>query len=50
MCNLEGRYENPIPTRFLASIDCIKIPALVSFSAADMRIQMGKLAVDYISR
>ncbi len=25
--NLAGRYANPIPTRFLAPIDCIKIPA-----------------------
>ncbi len=23
-----GRYDNPIPTRFLAPIDCLKIPAL----------------------
>jgi hypothetical protein len=22
------RYDNPIPTRFLAPIDCLKIPAL----------------------
>ncbi len=26
--SLAGRYDNPIPTRFLASIDCLKIPAL----------------------
>jgi hypothetical protein len=25
---LAGRYENPIPPRFLAPIDCSKIPAL----------------------
>jgi hypothetical protein len=25
---LACRYGNPIPTRFLASIDCLKIPAL----------------------
>jgi hypothetical protein len=23
-----GRYDNPIPTLFLAPIDCLKIPAL----------------------
>ncbi len=28
LCNLAGRYDNPIPTRFLAPIDCLKIPAL----------------------
>jgi hypothetical protein len=26
LCSL-GRYNNPIPPRFLASIDCLKIPA-----------------------
>ncbi len=29
MCSLAARYDNPIPTRFLAPIDCLKIPALV---------------------
>jgi hypothetical protein len=28
-CSLAGRYDNPIPPRFLAPIDCLKIPALV---------------------
>ncbi len=27
LCSLAGRYDNPIPTRFLAPIDCAKIPA-----------------------
>jgi hypothetical protein len=27
---LAGRYDNPIPTRFLAPIDCYKIPARYS--------------------
>jgi hypothetical protein len=26
---LAGRYDNSVPTRFLATIDCSKIPALV---------------------
>jgi hypothetical protein len=30
--SLAGRYDNPIPTRFLALIDCSKIPALPSAS------------------
>jgi hypothetical protein len=25
--SLAGRYDNPIPTRCLAPIDCLKIPA-----------------------
>jgi hypothetical protein len=28
LCSLAGRYDNPIPTHFLAPIDCSKIPAL----------------------
>ncbi len=29
LCRLAGRYDNPIPTRFLAPIDCSKIPAQI---------------------
>jgi hypothetical protein len=32
LCGLAGRYENPIPTRSLAPIDCLKIPAQVTIS------------------
>ncbi len=28
VCSLAGRYGNPIHTRFLAPIDCLKIPTL----------------------
>ena len=28
--SLAGRYDNPLPTRFLAPIDCSKIPAQCS--------------------
>jgi hypothetical protein len=27
LCSLAGRYDNHIPTRFLAPIDCVKILA-----------------------
>jgi hypothetical protein len=27
LCSLAGRYDNPIPTRCLAPIDFLKIPA-----------------------
>jgi hypothetical protein len=27
LCSLAGRYDNSIPTRFLAPLDCSKIPA-----------------------
>ncbi len=29
LCSLAGRYDNHISSRFLAPIDCLKIPALV---------------------
>jgi hypothetical protein len=28
LCSVAGRYDNPIPTRILAPINCLKIPAL----------------------
>ncbi len=31
LCSLAGRYDNPIPRRFLAPIDFLKIPALVFY-------------------
>jgi hypothetical protein len=30
LCSLAGRYDNPVPSRFLAPIDCLKIPALTN--------------------
>jgi hypothetical protein len=30
LCSLAGRYDNPIPPRFLAPIDSLKIPALIT--------------------
>jgi hypothetical protein len=27
LCILAGQYDNPIPTQFLAPIDCLKIPS-----------------------
>jgi hypothetical protein len=27
LCNLAGRYDNPIPTWFPVPIDCLNIPA-----------------------
>jgi hypothetical protein len=29
LCSPAGWYDNPTPTRFLAPIDCLKIPALI---------------------
>ena len=31
LCSLAGQYDNPISSRFLAPIDCLKIPALCLF-------------------
>jgi hypothetical protein len=30
LCSLAGRYDQPLPPRFLAPIDCLKIPALAT--------------------
>ncbi len=35
LCSLAGRYDNPIPTLFLAQIDCFKIPALYTLPLLD---------------
>ncbi len=32
LCSLVGQYDNPIPTLFLALIDCSKIPARITVS------------------
>ncbi len=34
LCSLAGRYDNPIPPRFLAHIDSLKIPALLARPSA----------------
>ncbi len=38
LCSLKGRYDNPIPTRFLAPIDCLKIQAQHPLAAAFCKI------------
>ncbi len=38
LCILKGRYDNPISTRFLAPIDCLKIPAQHPLAAAFCKI------------
>ncbi len=35
LCSLAGRYDNPIPTRFLAPIDCLKIPTQAIHTLAE---------------
>jgi hypothetical protein len=32
LCSQAGRYDNPIPTRFIATIEYLKIPALLIYS------------------
>ncbi len=38
LCSLAGRYDNPIPTRFPAPIDCLKTPALVLINKQQHRV------------
>ncbi len=42
LCSLTGRYDNPVPTRFLAPTDCLKIPA----QGAKTRWEMSTWAAD----
>ncbi len=44
LCSLSVRYDNPIPYRFLAPIDCLKIPALKSYSG----VGLYRLFFDFI--
>jgi hypothetical protein len=37
--SLAGRYDNPVPARFLSPIDCSKIPALVNLAPYTKSIQ-----------
>ncbi len=46
ICSLAGRYDNPIPTRFLAPIESSKIPALCSyihFTSGNVKGKLCKL-------
>jgi len=54
LCSLAGRYGNPFPTRFLAPIDCLKIPALdrTVLGKRDLRIyssSMGSMELCVLS-
>ncbi len=40
LCSLAGRYDNPLPTRFIAHIECSKIPAL---STAISSVHRGRI-------
>jgi hypothetical protein len=39
LCSLAGRYVNPIPTLFLAPIDCLKIPAQVGLRSKIIQVE-----------
>ncbi len=38
LCSQAGRYDNPIPPRFLVPIDYLKIPAQISCDGVDYRV------------
>ncbi len=51
LCSLAGRYDNPIPPRFLAPIDSLKIPALPATQREWQRGKEGRhLSPSYSSR
>ncbi len=49
LCSLAGQYDNPIPTRFLAHIDCSKIPALVQERQEAYKFELCKVGNKLIS-
>ena len=46
LCSLAGRYDNPIPTRCLAPIDFLKIPALIKISEDVRTTEDGMKSVE----
>ncbi len=50
LCSLAGRYDNPIPTRFLAPIDCYKIPAQDSLPVSKELVHENHAAEEHASR
>ncbi len=50
LCSLAGRYDNPIPTRFLAPIDCYKIPARYSLPVSKELVDKNHAAEEPASR
>ncbi len=45
LCSLAGRNDNPIPSRFLALIDCSKIPAQISVENLELWIKLNILGL-----
>ncbi len=43
LSSLAGRYDNPIPTLFIAPINCLKIPAREIYSFESIRGQFRAL-------
>jgi hypothetical protein len=54
LCSLAGRYDNPIPPRFLAPIDCLKIPALLEEICGSilghMNVEIGAEAALFLEK
>ncbi len=54
LSSLAGRYDNPIPNRFLASIDFLKIPAQFSVEVYGLQslgnwiLQFIELDIEYL--
>ncbi len=47
LCSLAGRYDNPIPPRFLAPIDFLKIPAQHSLKSDTSSLLSIELTTPY---
>jgi hypothetical protein len=42
LCSLPGRYDNPLPPRFLTPINSLKIPALYTMGLFQCRAEVGQ--------
>jgi hypothetical protein len=57
LCSLAGRYDDPIPTRFLAPIDCLKVPVKnrqtyqrnIKIAQRNMSVEIGTVVAQFLS-
>jgi hypothetical protein len=50
LCSQAGRYDNPIPTRFLAPVDCLKIPAQDQKRRYQFRQPMQSSELEFLNK
>ena len=48
LCSLAGRYDNPIPTQFLAPIDCLKKSSSVEVTVNNKEENSYDFCLDFV--